>query len=423
MNKNLLLLIIVTVLVMGCSGRSLELAVPPATEVSQAERYLPWWSRTAMDIFMRYSVWSGDRSGFVTMVAQNGELIYSNTAGWADIEASIPMELGTQMRFASMTKPVTAVAAMILVEEGRLQLDDPVSKYIPAYGSLRVALNHNKDAEGRFSTEPLKNPLLVRHLLLFSSGIGPGYSEASDLLEHWHSNGLRSQKDGNLAQRIDHLASLPLFEEPGSRWRYGSSADALARVVEVASGQSFHIFLKERIFVPLGMSNTSFLYEIKDKSRLATVYTQDKNGDLALAPKLIDADYNQGGSGLVSTAGDYMRFALMLWNQGKYQGIGILNSDTVAEMTRLHLKEGVFEDRDVKGLGWGLGMSVLASEDAALPGHLGDFGWGGYYGTTFFVSPSTGMVGVVLSQNEMSEFSDDYQTQIYVLQGLALAGS
>jgi CubicO group peptidase (beta-lactamase class C family) len=168
------------------------------------------------------------------------------------------------------------------------------------------------------------------------------------------------------------------------------------------------------------MTKTRFRHSVVNQHELAEVYTQSEDGDLAVAPKLIDVDWNQGGSGLVSTAGDYMRFALMLWNKGYYQGVRILSEATVSEMTRLHLPSGVFAYRGVKGLGWGLGMSVKVGKDGRLPGHDGDIGWGGYYGTTFFISPNTGLVGIVLSQNELSEFSDGYQKDIYVVQGLAI---
>jgi CubicO group peptidase (beta-lactamase class C family) len=410
----------IVIVIGGCSGKSMELSVPSANEGESFSQNLPWWRRAAMDAFMRYSVWSGSRSGFVAMIAHEGELIYSNAVGWANIETKIPMRLDTKMRFASMTKPITAVAAMLLIEEGKLGLDDPVSKYIPEFTNTRIALNENKNTSGSFDTAPLKNPMVVRHLLLFSSGVGPGYSASTDLMRHWKANGIRSKRSGDLAERVSSLARLPLFEEPGTRWRYGSSADILARVVEVASGEDYDKFLKRRIFEPLGMMSTSFRHSVVNQHELAEVYTQSEGGDLAVAPKSIDVDWNQGGSGLVSTAGDYMRFALMLWNKGQYQDVRILPEATISEMTRPHLPRGVFAYRGVKGLGWGLGMSVKAGEDGRLPGHDGDFGWGGYYGTTFFVSPNTGLVGIVLSQNELSEFSDGYQKDIYVVQGLAI---
>lgn len=381
-----------------------------------------WPKRIAMDLYMNYKVFIRDRSGFVTMFAHNGKIVYENAVGWANLELKKPMELDTKMRFASMTKPVTAVAALILIENQELDLDDPVSKYIPEYKNLTVSKNESLSADGSFNTEPIKAPLKVRHLLTFSSGIGPGYTPSSDLHQYWLNNGLREQPTGGLAERIELLASLPLFENPGSKWRYGSSADVLARVVEVVAKVPFDVFLEENIFKPLEMNDTHFLHAISNHDDLAVVYTQSKSKDLVRAPLQIDSDWNEGGSGLVSTAGDYMRFALMLWNQGEYAGVRILSEEIIANMIHPHVGAGVFESRGAEGLGWGLGIGVVTHEDASIPSKKGDIFWGGYYGTTFFISPSTDLVGVILSQNEMSEYSGEYQVPIYTVQAIALSG-
>lgn len=423
MNKKFFSLALALALTAGCSGKSMELTVPAANANGEASEGLSWPTRAAMDAYMRYSVWSGGRSGFVTMFARDGQPIYSNAVGWADIESQIPMQVDTRMRFASMTKPVTAVAAMILIEEGKLHLDDPVSQYIPAFAEPKVATSETMNADGSFSTQPANTIPLVRHLLMFSSGVGPGMTEQSDLKDHWETNGLRSTKDESLAERVDRIVQLPLFEEPGSKWRYGGSADVLARVVEVASEKSFDVFLQERIFGPLGMTATSFLPPADEQSKLAKVYTQNEDGQLILSKPQYDAlTWTPGGSGLVSNAGDYMRFALMLWNRGQYQDVRILSEQTLAEMTRLHVPSGVLTSQDIEGIGWGLGMSVIADEDAAImPGGTGDFGWSGYYGTTFSVSPASGLVGIVLSQNEPGEFSG-LPMEVYVVQGIGFSG-
>ena len=233
---------------------------------------------------------------------------------------------------------------------------------------------------------------------------------------------LRQQKSGDLSARIEQLATLPLFENPASKWRYGSSADVLARVVEVVSEVPFDVFLDENIFEPLGMRDTRFLHAVSNRDDLAVVYTQAENGDLVQAPLQIDSDWNEGGSGLVSTASDYMRFALMLWNRGEYAGVRILSEEMISNMIHPHVESGVFESRGAIGLGWGLGIGVVTDEDASIPSRKGRYLWGGYYGTTFFVSPSTNLVGVILSQNEMSEYSGEYQVPIYTVQAIALSG-
>ena len=415
-------------LTLGCSGASLELGVPPAVPGSEPGAGLSWWSRATLDGYLRWSAWTESRSGFVALFARDGHAVYATAAGYADVEAQVPMRLDTRMRFASMTKPVTAVAAHILLEEGRLGLDDPVERYIPAMANARVATSHTRGPDGSFPTVPADPIPTVRHLLMFSSGVGPGMSAPSDLAEHWSENGLRSTATGSLAERVDRLVGLPLFEQPGNRWRYGGSADVLARVVEVAAGEPFGAFVERRILTPLGMTSTSFLPPEPERSGLARVYTQDENGDLVLAAPGIDAaDWTPGGSGLVSTANDYMRFALMLWNRGEYDGTRILAEETVAEMTRLHVPSGVLAAQEldgegIEGLGWGLGLSVVAdAESTPFSDRDGDFWWGGYYGTTFFVSPQSGLVGVVLSQNEPSPYSD-LPLALYVAQALAFAG-
>lgn len=422
MRNAILVLLASTLVIGGCSGKSAELATPPANANLAQPGNLSWWSRAAIDAFMRFSAWRGAQSGYIALFARDGVPVYGNAAGSSDIATGEPMTMDTPVRIASMTKPVTAVAAMILVEEGRLDLDDPVSTYIPAFAHLRVATSDSPGPDGIFPSAPATETLTVRHLLMFSSGTGPGLDKSSPLAQYWDQHGIYQQPHGDLGARVDALARLPLFEEPGTRWRYGASADVLARVVEVASGQPISEFMQARILQPLGMTNTRYA-PYRDIADAATVYTQDENGELIEAALAHSAtDWTPGGSGLVSTAPDYLRFALMLWNGGEYQGVRILQRSTVNDMRRLHVAGGVLADQDIEGLGWGLGMAVVADADASLMADRnGDFWWSGYLGTTFFVSPETGLVGVIMSQNEPSEFSG-LPAEIFIIQALAYAG-
>jgi len=198
----------------------------------------------------------------------------------------------------------------------------------------------------------------------------------------------------------------------------------LARVVEVASGESFGDFVTDRILTPLGMTSTEFLTTESAEVGLATMYTQDSKGRLVAVDRSGSEplDWTPGGSGLVSTAGDYMRFATMLWNHGTYRGIQILQPDTVDLMTTAAVPSGVLVDNGIEGLGWGLGMAVVVDGDAtATFDRTGDFWWSGTYGTTFFVSPSTGLIGVVLSQNQTGPYSPTPYV-IYLAQALAFFG-
>ena len=263
----------------------------------------------------------------------------------------------------------------------------------------------------------------MRDLLTFSSGIGEDGGNASDLDKLWTDNNIYAGS-GTLAERVNQVLTLPLFEQPGTQWRYGWSADVLARVVEVASGRPFGDFVTDNILEPLGMVSTEFLTGTSSLDGLATMYTQDAGGRLVPVPnpRSQSPDWTPGGSGLVSTAGDYMRFALMLGNGGTYQGTQILKPETVALMTQPQVQSGVLVDEGISGLGWGLGMSVVVDGNAtATFDRTGDYWWSGFYGTTFFVSPSTGLVGVVLSQNQPGPYSPTPYA-VYIAQGLAFLG-
>lgn len=415
----------------ACSGASLEADVPPAEPGSTPGPGLSWWSRAAMDAWLRFEVWRGSRSGFIALFARDGHPVHATAVGWADVEAEVPMTLDTRVRIASMTKAITAVAALTLVEDGTLGLDDPVARWIPAFAAARVATSYEARPGGGFDTVPADPAPTVRHLLMFASGIGPGMRDAGDLTRLWEEQGIHAgPEDASLAERVERAAGLPLFEQPGERWRYGGSADVLARVVEVASGEPFDAFLARRIFEPLGMRATAYLPPPDQRAELARVYTQDADGELVLAPReMAPQGWTPGGGGLVSTAGDYMRFALMLWNGGAYDGARILSRETIAEMQRPHVPSGVLEAVSpddgavsIGGLGWGLGVSVVVdSGETPFLDRDGDFWWAGYFGTNFIVSPSTGLVAVVISQNQPGSHSG-LPLGVYVAQSLAYLG-
>lgn len=390
----------------ACSADSLTNTVPAADESADRPENISWLARASLQSFLDFNVMMGWRSGFIVSIARDGQVIHSLRSGYADIASERPFTPDTRVRIASMTKPVTAVAAMILVEHGQLHLDDPVAKYIPAAANASVALSEKRNHKNQFATEKLLNPITVRHLLTFTSGIG--WDEESDLGDLWQEWGLAGKNKGDLQQRVDRMFSnAPLFEQPGTEWRYGGSADVLGRVIEVASGQTFAEFLQQRVFAPLGMSDTSFAKEAGDISDLATMYTQNEAGDLIKTQAVSHStEWSSGGGGLISTSNDYMRFALMLFNQGSYQGVQLLKPETLTQMTSVHVSEGVLKDMGVDGMAWGLGMSVVHDPEATpMTDRKGDFWWAGFYDTKFFVSPSSGLTVVVMAQNQPSEFS------------------
>jgi len=362
----------------------------------------------AIDRVLDYRVSSGARAGFVALVANDQGLVYARTVGAADRESNVKMTLDTRFRISSMTKPITAVAAMLLVEDGRLALDDAVSDYLPSFEKMEVVTA--RTADGGWESAQLLSPIRVRHLLTFTSGIG-GYAESKDLLDRaWRSPDIEVAGLGSLADRIERVADLPLYEQPGSRWRYGWSADVLARVVEVAAGKPYDQFLRERVFEPLAMHRTSFPDDVPSDAAFAKMYTHDEDGSLFRDPQFDDyygRGWTPGGGGLVSSGPDFLRFAMMLANGGVLGDVRVLSAASVAEMTRLHVAEGVLADMDLEGLGWGLGMSVVAdATKTSMPSSNGDFWWSGRFGTQFWVSPAKRSVVVVMQQTETGPYSD-----------------
>ncbi|MCR9096944.1 MAG: beta-lactamase family protein [bacterium] len=397
--------LVLLLLLIGCGGDE-----PPLPAIGEApdRGELSAWRRFAIDRVLDYRVASGARAGFVALVAREGRVVYARTTGMADLEKQAPMTLDTRFHLASMSKAITAVAALVLVDDGRLGLDDPVAGILPAFASPMVVTG--RDAEGEFETDFLEMPITVRHLLTFTSGIG-GYAETDDPLDRlWRSPDIEIAGLGTLADRIDHVASRPLYERPGERWRYGWSADVLARVVEVASGQPFDAFLRERIFEPLGMTATGFVDDVPPDAPFARMYTHDEAGELVRETRFDEyygRGWTPGGGGMVGTGPDYLRFAMMLANGGALEGVRVLREETVAEMTRLHVAEGVLADMGLEGLGWGLGVSVVADETVTLmPSTNGDYWWSGRFGTQFWISPANETVVVVMQQTETSEYSD-----------------
>jgi CubicO group peptidase (beta-lactamase class C family) len=409
-------------LLLPACGAPVEASVPPAAPQNADARGLSGFRTSSIDAFLKLSAFMGFHSGYVAMFARDGRVVQATTAGYADLESRQPMQLDTRFRVSSMTKPVTAVAALVLVDDGRLGLDDPVERYIPAAGKLRVAASRDRAADGTIPTAPLARPLTVRHLLTFTAGIG-SEEDPSDLGRLWADRYIYAGT-GSLEDRVNRILTAPLYEQPGEVWRYGWSADVLARVVEVAAGEPLDRFLERRIFAPLGMSSSSFLPPEGERGNLATMYTQDENGDLVRveSPESDAPGWTPGGSGLVTTASDYMRFALMLWNGGSYDGARILSRETVQQMAQAHVSSGVLVEEDIEGLGWGLGVAVVVDAGATpMFDRNGDFWWAGHYGANFFVSPETGLVGVVITQNQPGRFSGR-PYPVYLAQAFAFLG-
>jgi len=394
------------VVLFGCGGqaRPLPSIGRPAAEADR----LAAWRTFAIDRVLDYRVWSGARAGFVALVARRGNVVYARAVGEADLETGEPMTLDTRFHIASMTKPITAVAALVLAEQGRLDLSAPLAQLLPAFGEARVVAA--REAAGGWATARAASPIRVRDLLTFTSGIG-GYAETDDPLDvAWRSPDIERAGLGSLAERVARVAALPLYEEPGVRWRYGWSADVLARVVEVAAGEPFDEFVRRHVFEPLGMEHTGFPDAVPAGAPFARMYTHAEDGSLVRDRQFDDyygRGWTPGGGGLVSTGPDYLRFAMMLAGGGQLDGVRVLAAETVREMTRPHVPSGVLADMGLEGLGWGLGVCVVTDDTRTMmPATNGDFWWSGRFGTQFWVHPATEAVVVVMQQTERGPWSD-----------------
>jgi CubicO group peptidase (beta-lactamase class C family) len=349
---------------------------------------------------------TGRLPGWLITVSRHGKLAYVSTYGQRDVEAGLPVEPDTLWRIYSMTKPITSVAAMMLYEEGGFQLTDPVSRYIPSFADARVFTG---GSDISYTTEPVTEPMRIWHLLTHTSGLTYGFHRSHPVDAIYRARGFEwgSPRDTDLAGICDLFASMPLLFQPGSEWNYSVSTDVLGRLVEVVSGQRLDEFFAERIFRPLGMTDTSFWAGPEEASRLAALYNRldgklgriDAMGKAALREPV----YLSGGGGLVSSAADYQRFTEMLLHRpdspaGELDGARLLSPRTVAYMTMNHLPgnadldsfgrplyaESVFE-----GVGFGLGFAVQLDPAASKTlCSAGEFNWGGAASTTFWVDPA-----------------------------------
>jgi len=336
--------------------------------------------------------------GAVALVTRKGKIAYFESFGMRDLETSSPMQKDTIFQIYSMTKPITSVGIMMLQEQGRIYLGDPVSKYIPEFKELEVGVEKNDPATGEktFSTVPANREITIQDLLRHTSGLTYSVFGKSKVNMMYKEAGLGSQ-DRTLAEMVIKLSQLPLASQPGTRWEYSRSTDVLGRVIEIVSGMTLDKYFEERIFKPLQMNDTGFYVKPEKIERVAKSGPQAKwpSSYATSTPKLLS-----GGGGLVSTAHDYMRFMQMFINGGELEGVRLLGKNTVEYMTSDHLGSipkkgpGYFPGT---GHGFGLGFSVREVPGVApLPGSVGDLSWAGIGGTNFFINPSEDLCAVYM---------------------------
>ena len=367
---------------------------------------------------------AGEIAGAVTLVARNGQVAYLEAQGVMDLASKRPMQPDSMFRLASMSKPVAAVAILMLAEEGKVRLNDPVSRFIPAYANLEVGVAKPAApgpggppapaggpgaAPPAFYTVPATRQITVLDLLTHTSGLmsGPmGNSVANAAFNKRHDLGLKW---------VEELGASPLEFQPGARWAYSAVGgfDALAHIAEIAAGQEYGEFLSQRLFGPLGMRDVTFWPSAEQRSRLATVY-QRRDG--ALVPSdnpdsMSGQKYHGGGGGVMATAETYAQFAMMLANGGELNGVRILSPRSVELMGSAFIPS-TLQGRPA-GEGFGLGVRVVT--DAAARGTWlseGSFGWSGVYGTHFWADPKENLVGILLAQTSSRTLLSDFENSV-----------
>lgn len=359
-----------------------------------------------LDRVMQAYVDRGEVAGVVSLVARRGKVVHFSTFGHREIESGTAMTHDTIFRIASMTKPITSVALMMLYEEGYFQLRDPISKWLPEFADMRVAMPSTYDELGRagYRTVAASRPITVQHILTHTAGLANN-DRGLTRAEFDAINNSRQPGD-TVGDFVSQLAELPLNFNPGDAWEYGNATDIVGHLVEVMSGQTLDEFMRERIFEPLDMRDTHFYLPRSKLDRFAALYRVNDHGGLALreAP---DANsryvrephtYFSGNGGLVSTARDYFRFSQMMLNGGQLDGVRLLSRKTVELMTVNHVGN---HDIWILGPGYDFGLGYAIVQDpglTAMPQSVGSHFWWGAFATTFWIDPAEELIGIVLLQ-------------------------
>jgi len=357
---------------------------------------------------LKADVAAGKIPGAVLLVARQGKVAWFEPVGKLDATAGTPMQRDGIFRIYSMSKPITSVAAMMLVEDGRLKLDDPISMYLPEYASMTVGVEKpGADGKPVLETVPARKPITVQDLMRHTSGLTYGFFGPGLVKQAYNAAGL-SANDPTNAEFSQRLAKLPLAYQPGTTWDYSQSTDILGRVIEVVSGQSLYQFEKARLFDPLGMKDTTYYVpEPARQPRIAEPLPTDRSFGVGadLNDPRIVRKLESGGGGLVSTAGDYARFLQMLLNGGSLDGKRYLGPRTIALMTADHSNAGAGIVPGPlylpgAGYGFGLGFAVRRNDgEAPYPSAGGEYNWGGAGGTYMWVDPKNELFVVLMLQS------------------------
>jgi len=355
---------------------------------------------------------AGKIPGALILIFRGGEIAHYSTLGYADVERSAPVREDTIYRIYSMTKPITSVAFMQLVEQGLVALDDPVHRYIPEWKELGV---YQGGLMETFRTRRPDRSMLIIDLLRHTSGLTYGFQQSTNVDAAYRKLGIGElERHGTLEEAVQKLAGVPLDFSPGTAWNYSVSTDVIGYLIGKISGTPFDEYLRTSIFEPLGMVDTDFYVHAGRESRLAACYAANPAGGMVLLDNPEKSQYLQpptmlsGGGGLVSTAQDYLSFCRMLLNGGTLDGVQILSPKTIELMTLNHLPDGkdlpalsrsLFSEATYNGIGFGLGFAMtIDPAQTMLPGSAGDYFWGGAASTYFWLDPKEEMIVIFLTQ-------------------------
>lgn len=401
---------------------SLQVSAQVINKSNTANANINYEKLTRIDALVNDYIQKGWETGMVTLVIKDNQLVQYKGYGYADFAAKKPMANNTIFRIMSQTKAITSVGIMILYEQGKLRLDEPIADFIPEFKNQTVLDKYNA-ADTTYTTVPAKRDITFHDLLTHSSGIDYADIGSDNMKAIYAKAGIPSGLgyfDADLLTEMKKLAKLPLAFQPGEKWQYGLNSDLLGCLIEIISGQSLEDFLRKNIFEPLGMNDTYFNVPKEKADRMATVYTEDSLNHIipwSHSFRHIDPDYPtmnkhyfSGGAGLSSTAYDYAIFLQMLLNGGTYNGHQILSKRTVEMMTSNQL-DFHFNGTD----DFGLGFEIVTDKGAAnAPRSKGSFSWGGYYGTAYWADPKEKLVCLIMTQHNPNSHGDlfDKITQI-----------
>ena len=401
-----------------CVAQKIENATSASTAGFSTERF------KTIDDNMNEWVKKGWMNGAVALIIRNGKIAYYKPVGYNETQTKDLMKRDGIFRIASQTKAITSVAVMMLYEEGKFLLDDPISKYIPSYANEKVIDKFNAN-DSTYSTVPAKRQITVRDLLTHTSGLG--YAQIGDKISNalYAKNNITAGvnvQDDNLSNAMSRLGTLPLIHQPGEKFTYGLNVDLLGELVEIWSGKTLEEFFNQRIFVPLGMNDTYFNLPQSKANRLVNMYSEDSTGVLqkqkagALGMNvnypLVKKGYFSGGAGLSSTAMDYAIFLQMMLNNGIYNGKRLLSRNTVRMMTMNQIG-----DLNAGADKFGLGFAVVTEKSsAAFPSQAGTYSWGGAFKTSYWVDPKEKMIVIFyrqLTNTTHNELGDKFRVLAY----------